>query len=388
MIEPELPPLSLYIHIPWCQRKCPYCDFNSHQQRDALPETAYIDALLQDLEQDLPLAQGRPLHSIFIGGGTPSLFSGRAIRTLLDGIRSRIAVPADTEITLEANPGSAEIQRFADYLEAGVNRLSLGIQSFDALLLQGLGRVHDSEQARAAVAMAEKLPLRSFNIDLMHGLPGQSLASSQADLASASASTAAHISWYQLTIEPNTAFYKRPPPLPVEDLLGDIQRRGEQWLSAAGYQAYEVSAWARAPAANAAARCAHNLNYWRFGDYLGIGAGAHGKVTRLSPQPVCRRLAKRRQPDDYLRAGPGRHICEHRQLQQKDMVAEFMLNALRLHEGFHQDLFTRRTGLGLEALAPQLEQLQTRGLLAVNDGQIAASRQGRRFLDAVIAEFF
>jgi putative oxygen-independent coproporphyrinogen III oxidase len=376
------PPLGLYIHIPWCQRKCPYCDFNSHESRDILPEADYIDALLRDLEQDLAYVQGRPLQSIFIGGGTPSLLSGDALRHLLEGITHRVAIEADAEITLEANPGSAEADKFADFVSAGVNRISLGIQSFDNQRLQALGRVHNSDQALAAIEMAQSVGLRSFNIDLMHGLPGQSRESARADLATAIDRGPPHLSWYQLTIEPNTEYYRRPPQLPGESILGDIQDQGEALLAREGFENYEISAYARQGHA-----CKHNLNYWQFGDYLGIGAGAHSKVTLVAEAQV-KRFAKRRQPEEYLSADPAALRVQSRSLSETDLIGEFMLNALRLDKGFDLQTFTRHTGLPVAVLDERLTSLQERGLLKFFEGRVLASARGRRFLDSVIAEFF
>jgi oxygen-independent coproporphyrinogen-3 oxidase len=377
-----LPPLSLYIHIPWCQRKCPYCDFNSHEFRGTLPEADYIDALLGDLEQDLAYVQGRSLQSIFIGGGTPSLLSGDALRRLLEGVKHRVAVETDAEITLEANPGSAEADKFADFVSAGVNRISLGIQSFDNQLLQALGRVHNSDQALAAIAMARSVGLKSFNIDLMHGLPGQSLESARTDLQTAIDCRPPHLSWYQLTIEPNTGFYQRPPLLPSESILGNIQDSGEALLARQGYESYEVSAYARSGHA-----CKHNLNYWQFGDYLGIGAGAHSKLT-LTGQGQVTRFAKRRQPEEYLSAEPGSLRVQSRSLSEADLIGEFMLNALRLVDGFDLQTFTHHTGLAVAVVDEKLTGLQEQGLLELAHGRVQASARGRRFLDTVIAEFF
>jgi len=378
----SLPPLSLYIHIPWCERKCPYCDFNSHRAEGALPAAAYIEALLRDLEQDLEFVQGREILSIFIGGGTPSLLSGEALHTLLSGIRQRVSLARDAEVTLEANPGSAEAEKFAAFVAAGVNRISLGIQSFDDSLLQALGRVHDSAQAHRAIEIASKVGLRSLNIDLMHGLPGQDGAGAGEDLRQAMAYRPAHLSWYQLTIEPNTEYYKRPPVLPVEEALGDIQDAGESLLAGGGYQAYEVSAYAQP-----GFRCEHNLNYWRFGDYLGIGAGAHGKLTSMRDNTVWR-FAKRRQPQHYLEAGAGQYRSEVRQLDAEDLRGEYMLNALRLHDGLNLGEFTARTGLAGDSISAQLESLMHRGLLEESATGVRATALGRRYLDSVVAEFF
>jgi oxygen-independent coproporphyrinogen-3 oxidase len=375
-----LPPLSLYVHLPWCERKCPYCDFNSHERRE-IPERRYIEALLADLRVDLPLVQGRNIETIFIGGGTPSLFSVAGISALLTGIAGELAVSDGAEITLEANPGSAEAEKFRGLREAGVNRLSLGIQSFDDACLRALGRIHDSGQACAAIDHAIAAGFDNFNIDLMHGLPGQDVERAAADLRQAMLYHPSHLSWYQLTIEPNTAFHKRPPPLPGEGCLADIQEVGESLLQATGFRQYEVSAYSLPQR-----QCRHNLNYWNFGDYLGIGAGAHGKVT-LEGGGI-RRLAKRRQPEHYLGASGAGFTAATRLLAPADIAGEFMLNALRLNQGFSLAQFTARTGLSLDTIMPALERLCSSGLLALDGGQVATTAQGRRFLDDVVATFF
>ena len=375
-----LPPLSLYIHLPWCERKCPYCDFNSHE-RGEIPEQRYIEALLADLRIDLPLVQGRSVETIFIGGGTPSLFSVAGISALLAGIAGELPVTAGAEITLEANPGSAEAGKFRGFREAGVNRLSLGIQSFDDACLRALGRIHDSEQACAAIEHALAAGFDSFNIDLMHGLPGQAADGANADLRQALHYRPPHLSWYQLTIEPNTAFHKRPPALPGEDSLADIQEAGESLLRAAGYHQYEVSAYSQP-----GRQCRHNLNYWNFGDYLGIGAGAHGKVTLVGGG--LRRLAKRRQPEHYMDAAGEGFTAATRMLAPEEIPGEFMLNALRLNRGFSLAQFTARTGRSVETILPAIESLCRRDLLAVDRGQVATTAHGRRFLDDVVAAFF
>jgi oxygen-independent coproporphyrinogen-3 oxidase len=380
-VNPLLPPpLGLYIHLPWCERKCPYCDFNSHEAQE-IPESAYVTALLDDLEQDCHLIRDRSIDTVFIGGGTPSLFSAAAISRLLQGIRERVALAIDAEITMEANPGSAETAKFAGFRRAGVNRLSLGIQSFDDNCLQRLGRVHDRSQALAAVEMARSAGFDNFNLDLMHGLPGQALAGGLDDLHQALALQPPHLSWYQLTIEPNTVFHKRPPLLPVDDELAAIQEKGEGLLAGAGYRNYEVSAWSRP-----GRECRHNLNYWRFGDYLGIGAGAHGKISFQDGRIV--RYAKRRQPAEYLASTPEARVAERRELGPQDRAGEFMLNALRLTAGVPDTLFTARTGLDPATVTPVLESLVERGLLLHESGRLATSDLGRRFLDDVVAEFF
>lgn len=372
-----LPPLSLYIHLPWCERKCPYCDFNSHEATQ-LPEQDYIRALLADLRRDLPLAAGRPVQTLFIGGGTPSLFSAEAIAHLLQAVGQLLELAPDLEATMEANPGSAEADKFLGFRQAGINRLSLGIQSFQDDKLQALGRVHNADQARAAVEHARAAGFDSFNLDLMHGLPGQTESDALADLATAVAFAPSHLSWYQLTIEPNTVFNKRPPLLPVEDTLADIQDAGEALLATEGYRQYEVSAYSRA-----GMHCRHNLNYWSFGDYLALGAGAHGKITR--PEGGILRYAKTRTPRDYL-AGE-RFTASSRELDPAETVSEFMLFALRLNEGFSLAWFEQVTGLAAARLQPALGELEARELLEQRAGRVRATALGRRFLDTVIAEF-
>ena len=301
----QLPPLSLYIHIPWCLQKCPYCDFNSHaSQGESVPEQEYVDCLLSDLQGEAALAQGRPLQSIFIGGGTPSLLSPQALSRLLSGVREQLDCVSNMEVTMEANPGTFEIDRFAGFRKAGVNRLSIGVQSFDDACLQQLGRVHDAAQAKQAIAAAKQLGFDHVNVDLMHGLPGQTPALAKADLQQAIDLAPDHLSWYQLTLEPNTLFYSQPPELPEEDDLVDIQEAGQDLLQAAGYKQYEISAWCQASIASGVGNEAkHNLNYWRFGDYLGIGAGAHGKVSvMVDGELKVTRLVKLRQPKAYMQA--------------------------------------------------------------------------------------
>lgn len=375
-----LPPLGLYIHLPWCERKCPYCDFNSHETQQ-VPQDQYVCALLQDLRDDLQLAQGRTVETLFIGGGTPSLFSANAIRILLREIAGLVPLSPTLEATMEANPGSAEADKFAAFKDAGITRLSLGIQSFDDSQLQALGRIHTSDQAHAAIGFAHSAGFNSVNLDLMHGLPGQTVRSAEADLHAAIACRPAHLSWYQLTIEPNTVFHKRPPLLPVEDALADIQQCGEELLAAHGYAQYEVSAYSK-PGFN----CRHNRNYWSFGDYLGIGAGAHGKISY--PDGHIERYAKRRQPQDYMSAAPGHFVGSRRTLQRSEIVGEFMLNALRLNNGFTLPQFVSRTGLAADLLAPQLALLCQRELLETDGDTVKATALGRRFLDSVVAAFF
>jgi oxygen-independent coproporphyrinogen-3 oxidase len=366
------------VHLPWCERKCPYCDFNSHETSN-LPETAYIEALLADLRSQAAWAQGRPVTTVFIGGGTPSLFSVPAISRLMTGIAEIVALAPDLEVTMEANPGSAEAKKFAGFRRAGINRLSLGVQSFGDDKLLALGRVHDSRQARAAIEMIRAAGFTNFNIDLMHGLPGQSPEDAVADLENALAFEPPHLSWYQLTVEPNTAFYKRPPTLPLEDCLADIQDRGEQLLARSGYRQYEVSAYSRP-----GHQCRHNLNYWRFGDYLAIGAGAHGKLT--GRDGAVRRYRKKRQPLEYLSGRAGRR-AHWQLLRRPELRGEFILNALRLNEGFSLSHFESRTGLSAAALQPQLELSLHRGLLRQRGDRVTTTELGGRFLDTVVSEF-
>ncbi|MBR9909869.1 MAG: radical SAM family heme chaperone HemW [Gammaproteobacteria bacterium] len=379
----ELPPLALYIHIPWCVRKCPYCDFNSHQAGTELPEDDYVGALERDLAEGLEGVQGRRLSSIFIGGGTPSLFSPAAIGRVLAQAEARIGFQPDIEITLEANPGTFEQEKFSGFRSAGVNRLSIGIQSFSDLHLQQLGRIHGRAEALAAVAMARRAGFHNINLDLMHGLPGQSPADASRDLQTAIELEPTHLSWYQLTIEPNTEFYSRPPPLPVDDALADIQQCGEQLLAAAGFQQYEVSAYARPRQ-----RSRHNLNYWQFGDYLGIGAGAHAKITLLpagQPGHVLRQQ-KTRMPAHYLdQKRP--FIAQQGPVDEADLTLEFMMNALRLLQGVDANLFPARTGLPATRIAGALQSLRQRGLLVAAPERIQTSPTGMRFLNEVLAEF-
>ncbi|GAB3283146.1 radical SAM family heme chaperone HemW [Parahaliea aestuarii] len=376
----SLPPLSLYIHLPWCERKCPYCDFNSHEARD-IPEQAYVEALLLDLEGEIPRLQGREIQTLFIGGGTPSLFSATAIGQLMAGIAARVPLARDLEATMEANPGSAEAEKFAGFRAAGINRLSLGIQSFQDEQLQTLGRVHNSDQARRALAMVRDAGFDNFNIDLMHGLPGQSVERGLADLAGALEFDPPHLSWYQLTIEPNTVFHKRPPVLPVEDTLADIQDAGEALLQGNGLRAYEVSAWSKP-----GSECRHNLNYWSFGDYLAIGAGAHGKATHRDGR--IERYAKRRQPADYLASERGGFGASQRWLEPEELPGEYMLNTLRLAGGAPLANFSRYTGLPPDAVQDTIDRLRERGLLQVSGSHLHCTATGWRYLDSVVAEFF
>lgn len=383
MIHPA-PPLALYVHLPWCVRKCPYCDFNSHPQRGALPYDAYVDALLADLDGDLrdfgDAAAGRELVSIFFGGGTPSLFPADAIARLLEGVAARLPLADGIEVTLEANPGTVEHGRFEGYRAAGVNRLSIGVQSFDDGMLARLGRIHSSGEAERAVQEARDAGFDNLNLDLMYALPQQDLAGALADIERAIALAPAHISHYQLTLEPNTAFAASPPPLPEHDEAWAMQEACQARLAAAGYAQYEVSAYARD-----GRRCAHNLNYWRFGDYLGIGAGAHGK---LSGAGGVRRRWKTRHPAAYLRdaATPAR-IGGDACVPAAELPFEYMLNALRLIDGVPAADAAARTGLDAAAFAPALRTAQARGWLETVDGMLRATPLGQRFLNDVIALF-
>lgn len=377
------PPLSLYVHLPWCVRKCPYCDFNSHAAKGELPFDAYVDALVRDLEHDLPLAWGRTVHSVFFGGGTPSLFPARAVERILQAASARLRFAPDAEITLEANPGTAEHDRFDGYRAAGVNRISFGVQSFDDGCLQRLGRIHDSAEAEAAVKLAQDAGFDNLNLDLMYAMPGQDLAMAQRDLEHAFALQPAHISHYQLTLEPNTVFFARPPQgLPDDDAAWDIQERCQALLAEAGYGHYETSAYARP-----GRQCAHNLNYWRYGDYLGIGAGAHGKLTLGAEQAIVRRW-KHRHPAAWMEtAGTAQAIGGDERIGPERRPFEYMLNALRLHEGFDLVDFEARTGLDRERIMPQLREAQEREWLEVAASRVTPTALGRRFANDVIALF-
>jgi putative oxygen-independent coproporphyrinogen III oxidase len=375
-------PLALYVHMPWCVRKCPYCDFNSHQLKSALPDASYIDTLLLDLEHEAPRAQGREIDTVFFGGGTPSLFSPAEFARFLTALRARFPVAQNAEITLEANPGTIERGAFAGYAEAGINRVSMGAQSFDADALAALGRIHSPQDTQRAVAELRAAGIANFNLDLMYALPRQSQQSARRDVLTAIELQPAHISYYQLTLEPGTVFHSRPPPLPDEDASWDIQLMGQELMGAAGYGQYEVSAYARPDA-----RCRHNLNYWRFGDYLGIGAGAHGKLTLEAPGQILRTV-KPKQPRDYqerIRSGPV--TGEEAWVAPAQLPFEFMLNALRLNEGFRADLFEERTGLSLESVKTRLGAAQQAGLLEPWEAGWRPTTLGRRFLNDLQAAF-
>lgn len=375
----KLPPLSLYIHIPWCVRKCPYCDFNSHTFQDKIPEAEYLSSLQQDLFADLAFIQNRKLQSVFFGGGTPSLMSASFVESILGFTEQRIGFCEDIEITLEANPGTVEQKKFSEFNQAGINRLSIGVQSFSAEKLSRLGRIHTADEASRAAESAVNAGLENFNIDLMHGLESQTADDALEDLQHAMSLAPKHISWYQLTIEPNTIFYKSPPTLPEESVLERIENQGKQLLADHGFVQYEVSAYARA-----GAQSKHNLNYWQFGDYLGIGAGAHGKITLVDQQQIVR-TNKTRLPQHYLNSANNstQHV-----IGTQDIPMEFFMNALRLNHGFTNQLFEERTGLPFSQIESKLEEMSKLGLLAITARDklkfITLSPQGRRFLDTVL----
>lgn len=393
----ELPPLSLYIHVPWCVRKCPYCDFNSHEQKGPLPEDDYIDALLDDFRHDLRYVQKRDISTIFIGGGTPSLLSAQAYDRLFNGLQAMASFASDIEITLEANPGTAEREQFADYYRAGINRLSLGIQSFEPQQLQQLGRIHDEHDAARAIDFAHRAGFNRLNLDIMYGLQAQGLHAAMSDLQQAINAAPEHISWYQLTIEPNTVFFKHPPPLPPEDTLVDIQNSGLALLAENGFTRYEISAFAK-PGGQAR----HNINYWQFGDYLGIGAGAHGKITQRSRQRILR-MHKRKQPGHYLQAAAVvkkqaqtsganllnryPYLADAAPIEPDQLPLEFLLNALRLRQGFTRAQFEQRTGLPFSLITKQVESLQQRQLLHWHGSHLRATDTGYLFLNTVLEAF-
>lgn len=375
-----LPPLSLYIHMPWCVRKCPYCDFNSHTLRTELPEKIYIAKLLADLDQDLPKVAGRALISIFIGGGTPSLFSPEAFNDLLLEIRKRIPFTDAIEITLEANPGTVEYARFAGYRQAGINRLSIGIQSFQADKLTALGRIHDNQQAIRAAETAYAAGFTNFNLDLMHGLPNQTHDDALHDLQTAIALHPTHLSWYQLTLEPNTLFHKYPPSLPPEDFICDMQDKGRDLLAQHHFIQYEISAYAQADK-----QCRHNINYWQFGDYLGIGAGAHGKITDSATTNITRSW-KLKNPKEYLQANTV-FIGDSKIIPANELAFEFMLNALRLYQTIPVTLFYERTGLTFSDIAVPLEKARQQGLVEFTHEVIIPTDLGRKFYNDLVEIF-
>jgi len=374
-----LPPLSLYVHIPWCVRKCPYCDFNSHEVRGEAPEQDYVQALIADLELALPQVWGRRVYSIFFGGGTPSLFSARAIEQLLAAFRARLNLAADAEITLEANPGTFEAAKFRDYRACGVNRLSIGIQSFNPAHLQALGRIHDGDEARRAIGIAQA-HFDNINLDLMYALPRQTLAEAEQDIGIAESFGTTHLSAYHLTLEPNTLFHRHPPPLPDAELAADMQDMIEARLESAGFANYETSAFAQP-----GRECRHNLNYWRFGDYLGIGAGAHSKLS--FPDRILRQM-RYKQPREYLqKTAAGAPVQEEHAVPAGDLGFEFMMNALRLAQGFEVALFAERTGLPLAAVERPLREAVQRGLITRDHVRIAPTPRGQRFLNDLLQLF-
>ncbi|MGE8573253.1 MAG: radical SAM family heme chaperone HemW [Acinetobacter amyesii] len=380
-LNPAVVPLSLYIHMPWCVRKCPYCDFNSH----AVPngelsldlEQEYLQALVEDFKTQLDFTQGRLIHSVFIGGGTPSLISSKGYQWLFAQLKALVPFEAGCEITLEANPGTVEHDPFAGYLDAGINRLSIGVQSFNTDQLKKLGRIHSNDDAISAILHAKEAGFERINVDLMHGLPEQTIEQALLDLKLAVENGATHVSWYQLTIEPNTVFFRTKPILPVDDVLEDIQEQGEAYLTAQGFINYEVSAWRKEKPS------AHNLNYWQFGDYLAIGAGAHGKVTL--PDGVYR-FQKTRLPKDYLAKVPAEHL-QFKRIEAADMPFEFMMNALRLNHGVEAKLYSERTGESLAPISELLASLRERQLMVNDPARLSCTEQGHIFLNSVLEEF-
>ncbi|MCW7549804.1 radical SAM family heme chaperone HemW [Photorhabdus sp. APURE] len=373
----KLPPLSLYIHIPWCVQKCPYCDFNSHALKGDVPHQEYVDHLLADLKTDLPMVNEREITTIFIGGGTPSLLSSQAMQQLLDGVRALLPVSPQAEITMEANPGTVEADRFSGYQQAGINRISIGVQSFSPDKLARLGRIHGPDEAKRAAHLAASLGLRSFNLDLMHGLPNQSLDEALDDLRQAIALSPPHLSWYQLTIEPNTSFGSRPPVLPDDDALWDIFSQGHQLLTAAGYQQYETSAYAKP-----GYQCQHNLNYWRFGDYLGIGCGAHGKITFEDGRIL--RTVKTKHPRGYMQ---GRYLDKQNQVENEDRPFEFFMNRFRLLEMMPKQDFSDFTGLSEASIRVQIEQALAAGYLSETATHWQITQKGKLFLNSLLELF-
>jgi len=375
-------PLSLYIHFPWCVRKCPYCDFNSHALREQQDDEAYVDALLADLDMHLPQIWGRPVRSVFFGGGTPSLMSGTAMARLMSELRARLGLGPDVEITLEANPGTVDSGHFQAYAEAGINRLSLGVQSMDNQRLQSLGRIHSVEESLSAIEQARGAGFDNINLDLMFGLPGQTLDSAMEELEQALATAPSHLSYYQLTLEPNTLFHRQPPQLPQDELIDDIHEAGMQMLASHGYRRYEVSAFARE-----GRRCRHNINYWLYGDYLGIGAGAHSKLSDTTGGK-SRRLVKQKHPEHYLRtAGSADSLVQELTVASEELPFEFMMNALRLIDGFEPGLFTERTGLPWEQVSDIVEAASNEGLMLQGADSIQASETGLRFLNDLLTRF-
>ncbi|MDR0219043.1 MAG: radical SAM family heme chaperone HemW [Enterobacteriaceae bacterium] len=373
----KLPPLSLYIHIPWCVQKCPYCDFNSHALKGEVPHQEYVDHLLADLRHDRPMVDGREISTIFIGGGTPSLLSADGMRRLLDGVRALLPLSPQAEITMEANPGTVEADRFSAYQQAGINRISIGVQSFGSDKLIRLGRIHGPEEAKRAARLADNLGLRSFNLDLMHGLPNQTLDEALSDLRQAIELSPPHLSWYQLTIEPNTSFGSRPPVLPDDDALWDIFSQGHQLLTAAGYQQYETSAYAKP-----GYQCQHNLNYWRFGDYLGIGCGAHGKISFEDGRIL--RTVKTKHPRGYMQ---GRYLDQQNQVDNEDRPFEFFMNRFRLLETMPRQDFSDFTGLAESSIRPQIDKALAQRYITENAMHWKITQHGKLFLNSLLELF-
>ncbi|PHM33514.1 radical SAM family heme chaperone HemW [Xenorhabdus innexi] len=373
----KLPPLSLYIHIPWCVQKCPYCDFNSHALKGDVPHQEYVEHLLTDLRNDLLMVEGREVSTIFIGGGTPSLLSAEGMQRLLDGVRELLPLSPQAEITMEANPGTVEADRFSAYQKAGINRISIGVQSFGSDKLIRLGRIHGPEEAKRAAQLADGLGLRSFNLDLMHGLPNQTLDEALNDLRQAIELSPPHLSWYQLTIEPNTSFGSRPPVLPDDDALWDIFSQGHQLLTKAGYQQYETSAYAKQ-----GYQCQHNLNYWRFGDYLGIGCGAHGKISFEDGRIL--RTVKTKHPRGYMQ---GRYLDQQNQVDHDDRPFEFFMNRFRLLEAMPRKDFSDFTGLPENAIRPQLDKALAKGYITESDTHWQITKHGKLFLNSLLELF-
>lgn len=379
----ENPPLSLYIHLPWCVKKCPYCDFNSHEfTADSFTEDDYIDALIRDIELELPRIWGRTINTVFIGGGTPSLFSVEALDKLMSAIRARLNIHPSIEITLEANPGTAEVEKFCGFKEVGINRLSLGVQSFNDEHLKKLGRIHDAEQALNAIALAKDAGFENLNIDLMFGLPGQTTEIALTDLEQAVMQNPTHISWYQLTIEPNTVFHAKPPRLPDDDVIWAMQEQGQAYLDEHGFTQYEISAYAKKQQG-----ALHNINYWQFGDYLGIGAGAHGKITNVAEGKI-ERYARHKIPKRYIEfAGTDVAITETRILKRDELPLEFMMNALRLTDGIPTQLFSARTGLPLKQVEKELSLAEEHGLVDWQLNTLKPSAKGVRYLNELLELF-
>lgn len=378
----EAVPLSLYIHLPWCVKKCPYCDFNSHENKTSEDEDAYIDALIRDLDTELPRIWGRTISSVFIGGGTPSLFSADSIEKLMSALRARLNIHPEIEITMEANPGTVEAGNFKAFREAGINRLSIGVQSFNNIYLEALGRIHNSDEALTAIELSKDAGFENINIDLMFGLPKQNSDDCLSDLEIAVEKSPTHISWYQLTIEPNTIFYSKPPVTPDDDEIFTMQEQGQSYLEGQGYLQYEISAYAKDKMISL-----HNTNYWQFGDYLGIGAGAHGKITNVAKGTI-ERFSRHKMPQRYIEfAGTEKVITETRKLSRNDLPLEFMMNALRLKEGVDPGLFLQRTGMPLNKIEVLLSHAVERGLLDWQIDKLKPTKTGHRYLNDLLEMF-